>query len=297
MTAAMSYAPSFYVQSDEVQLAVYQRGNPAQPTVIFIHGYPDNHEVWDKVVALLEDEFHVVTYDVRGSGASSLPKRIRDYTLAKLSQDLQAVMNAVSPDRPVHLVAHDWGSIQTWESVTDPALQHRIASYSTLSGPCLDHVGKLLRRYISQPNAEHLSYIMNQALHSWYIFMFQAPLLAPTIWRAGLAKHWHKVLAKIENVKHAEPNPNQLIDGVNGIQLYRANMLPRVLAPRARYSAVPINLLVALDDHFVRPHLYNYLEEWAPNLERTEIQGGHWQLLLDQPEVFADAVRQFIKRY
>lgn len=296
MTAAL-HAPDLFVELGDVRLAVYQHGNPLNPTVILVHGYPDNHEVWDGVVAQLQNDFHVVTYDVRGSGASSAPKRIRDYSLARLSADLQAIMNAVSPGKPVHLVAHDWGSIQTWESVTDPALQSRIASYTTISGPCLDHVGKLLRRYISQPTPEHLRYVINQAIHSWYIFLFQAPLLAPTLWRAGLAQNWHNVLKKIEKVSNALPNVHQLADGVNGIQLYRANMLPRVLAPRERYTNVPVNLLVALDDHFVRPHLYNYLEDWAPNLQRTEIQGGHWQLLLDQPAALADAIRRFVRQH
>ena len=295
MTAAQATPSSFHVQSGKVRLAVYQRVNPKHPTVILVHGYPDNHDVWDKVAGLLENDFHVVSYDVRGSGASTTPRFPWDYTLDKLSADLQAVMDAVSPDQPVHLVAHDWGSIQTWESVTDPALQHRIASFTTVSGPCLDHVGKLLRSHLNNPTPDNVRKLLTQAAHSWYIFLFQAPLLAPTLWRAGLAKRWPQLLQKLENVQSAEANPNQLHDGVNGIQLYRANMLPRVLNPRERFTGVPVNLLVPLDDNFVRPMLFENLEHWAPRLTRTEVYGGHWQLLLDQPEVLAGAVRAFVQ--
>ena len=70
MTAAL-HAPDLFVELGDVRLAVFQHGNPLNPTVILVHGYPDNHEVWDGVVAQLQNDFHVVTYDVRGSGASS----------------------------------------------------------------------------------------------------------------------------------------------------------------------------------------------------------------------------------
>lgn len=48
-------------------------------------------------------------------------------------------------DKPFHLAAHDWGSIQAWEAVTDLKLAGKILSFSTISGPCLDHVALYLR--------------------------------------------------------------------------------------------------------------------------------------------------------
>ena len=41
-----------------------------------------------------------------------------DYALPVLIEDMAAVITEVSPDAPVHLVGHDWGSIQGWEAVT-----------------------------------------------------------------------------------------------------------------------------------------------------------------------------------
>jgi hypothetical protein len=34
------------VQSGDVTLAVKTWGDPARPTVVLVHGYPDNSEVW-----------------------------------------------------------------------------------------------------------------------------------------------------------------------------------------------------------------------------------------------------------
>jgi len=96
-----------------LSLAGQERGRAGAPTVILVHGYPDNHHLWDLVAEHLEADHHVVTYDVRGAGESGVPNGRSGYRMEALVADLVAVADAVSPDRPVHLVAHDWGSIQS----------------------------------------------------------------------------------------------------------------------------------------------------------------------------------------
>ena len=56
------------VTSDGVKLAVYEQGDPAKPTVLLVHGYPDTHLMWNDVAARLAEDFHVVSYDTRGAG-------------------------------------------------------------------------------------------------------------------------------------------------------------------------------------------------------------------------------------
>lgn len=128
-----------WVTSGDLLLYAVAEGNPEATPIVLVHGYPpDNHSVWDKVTATLSQEYLVIRYDVRGAGRSDKPARTWDYRLSLLAKDLQAVVNAIiPPDRPFHLVAHDWGgSIQSWESVTDPPdLQQRIRSYTSISGP------------------------------------------------------------------------------------------------------------------------------------------------------------------
>src|SRR5690625_3001129 len=99
--------------ADGTNLAVYEQGTGAT-TVVCVHGYPDDHTVWDGVAAELARWYRVVTYDVRGAGSSDVPRTRDAYRLDRLEEDLTAVMDAVSPGEPVHLLAHDWGSIQAW---------------------------------------------------------------------------------------------------------------------------------------------------------------------------------------
>ena len=138
---------SFTVRGAGLDLAVTTRdeAGPKAPVVVLVHGYPDTSAVWAPVADLLATDYRVVTYDVRGAGASDAPADTAGYALDLLVADLVAVADAVSPDRPVHLAGHDWGSVQAWSAVTDPDTQRRFASYTSISGPSLDHMAAWLR--------------------------------------------------------------------------------------------------------------------------------------------------------
>jgi pimeloyl-ACP methyl ester carboxylesterase len=58
--------------------------------------------------------------------------------------DIGAVIDSLGVGQ-VHLLAHDWGSIQTWAAVTDESVMGKIASFTSISGPHLQYAGKFLR--------------------------------------------------------------------------------------------------------------------------------------------------------
>src|SRR5262249_57853863 len=165
------------VAPDGVRLAVREYGGPGRPTVLLVHGYPDDQAVWDRVVPLLADRYRVVTYDVRGAGRSGAPRDRRRYVLPVLAADLVAVLDAVSPAAPVHLVGHDWGACQLWEPVTRPELAPRIASFTAISGPCLDHAAAWMRDRLRRPRGWPLA--AGQLARSWYLLFFPLPLPHP----------------------------------------------------------------------------------------------------------------------
>ncbi|MBY8883528.1 SDR family oxidoreductase [Streptomyces sp. PTM05] len=283
------------VVSAGVPLAVYEQGDAHRTTVLLVHGYPDTHRVWDDVADELARDHHVVRYDVRGAGASGRPQRRADYRLPLLAGDLFAVVDAVSPGEAVHVVAHDWGSIQSWEAVTEPGSGERIASYTSLSGPCLDHVALWIRHRLARPTPRHVGQLLTQAAHSWYITAFHLPALAPAAWRLGLADRWGGVLRRIEGVTPRPGHPQSTLadDAVRGITLYRANMLPRLARPRQRPTDVPVQLITLTKDHYVSPALSEGLERWAPRLWRRTVPATHWSALLEKGTTVARMVREF----
>lgn len=274
--------------TDGLQLSALLEGRAGAPMLVFVHGYPDNLRVWDAVVSALQTRYRIVRYDVRGAGRSDAPDTLGGYRLPQLSADFRRVINHFSPDEPVHLIGHDWGSIQSWEFATDPALAGRIASFTSISGPGLDQVAVAARA----PRAGMQR--VKEMAASWYIGAFHLPALGPLTWKLGLARHWHRVLARLEKLPDAPQHGSQARDGINGINLYRANVLPRLLRPRPRQATAPVQLVVATRDPFVKPYMLKDLGRWAPSLQRAEIDAGHW-LPLTQPNWLATQIDRFVQ--
>jgi NAD(P)-dependent dehydrogenase (short-subunit alcohol dehydrogenase family)/pimeloyl-ACP methyl ester carboxylesterase len=284
------------VTSGGVELAVFELGDPANPPVLLVHGYPDTHRVWDEVAADLSFDHLVVRYDVRGAGASGHPRSLAGYRLDQLADDLFAVADAVSPDRPVHLAAHDWGSIQSWHAVTDPRAVGRIASFTTMSGPSLDHVGHWFRSRETRPTPRNVAQLFTQGLKSWYIAAFHLPVLAPALWRFALAERWAEVLRRTEGIepRPGHPAPTLREDAVRGIGLYRANMIPRISRPQERSTRVPVQLICLTKDRFVSPSLAGEdLDRWTAHLRRRELHAGHWSALIEKGPTVARMIREF----
>ena len=277
--------------SDQQRLAVRTFGDISKPALVLVHGYPDHQEVWKNVIVYLPDYF-IVTYDVRGAGDSSIPKYIRDYRLERLSMDLEEVVNAVLPGQSFHLVAHDWGSIQSWESVTDPRFEGRILSFTTISGPCLDHAAFWMRNQFKQ----NRSRFFKQLSKSWYIAMFQLPWLAPTAWNFFNPERWGKIIRELEGKEGLPLNQNIVKDGKYGVGLYRANFIPRLLKPRERHAICPVQAIVLKRDNFVSPQLVDEMPKWVQTFSRVELDANHWAIL-SQPKLIAESILEFTQQH
>jgi NAD(P)-dependent dehydrogenase (short-subunit alcohol dehydrogenase family)/pimeloyl-ACP methyl ester carboxylesterase len=261
------------VWSDGLRLLVKEQGDSGRPTVLLVHGYPDNSSVWDGMAELLAERFHVVRYDVRGTGGSAAPDDRAGYRLDRLAADLVAVARATSPDRPVHLIGHDWGSIQGWHAITEPAYAPLFASYTSMSGPCLDHIDAWMRRKITRLR---LGPVLRQLTHSWYIAAFQVPMVPELVWRLPFLR------ARFGAEKR---------DAVNGIELYRANMFG--VRRTERRTAAPVQQLALTKDIFVLPALLEAAQPYCDSLWRRPLPYAHWAPRT-HPAAIAARVTEFI---
>jgi pimeloyl-ACP methyl ester carboxylesterase len=276
------------VRGAGLELAVTERGERSRPTVLLVHGFPDTSAVWTPLAERMAKDFHVVTYDVRGAGRSDIPPRRRDYALRLLADDLAAVLAATSPDEPVHLVAHDWGSIQAWEAVTRDDLAGRFASYTSISGPPLDHAALWARSHRSLRPADLMA-ALRQAVHSWYIGFFHLPFVPGLIAR-GAGRNprlWAMALHRLEGVDADATWPAATFgsDFAHGVDLYRANVVPRFRHPMARHTDTPVQIIVPMKDRYVTPALTEGLEAWSSLTWRREVDAGHWVIRTHAPEL------------
>ncbi|MFD8543509.1 SDR family oxidoreductase [Streptomyces sp. NPDC059649] len=279
-----------------VELCVAELGDPAHPTVVLVHGYPDSKEVWSEVARGLADRFHVVLYDVRGCGRSTAPRPLRGgFTLEKLTDDFLAVADAVSPDRPVHVVGHDWGSVQAWEFATVRRTEGRIASFTSMSGPSLDHFGHWIKKRMARPTPRRAAQLLNQGAKSWYVYLLHTPVLPELAWKGPLGKRWPGILQRVEKVPAGDyPTASLPTDAAHGAWLYRDNVLARLRRPRAdAYAHCPVQLITPTGDAFLSQRLYDDLEQWAPQLVRRTLPAKHW-VPRTRPDQLVSWITEFV---
>ncbi|KOU62621.1 short-chain dehydrogenase [Streptomyces sp. MMG1533] len=284
------------VRTGGVELCVAELGNPSGPTVVLVHGYPDSKEVWSGIASRLAERFHVVMYDVRGHGRSTAPQPLRGgFTLEKLTDDFLAVADAVSPDRPVHLVGHDWGSVQAWEFATVKRTEGRIASFTSMSGPSLDHFGHWINKRVKRPTPRRVGQLLGQGAKSWYVYLLYTPVLPELAWRGPLGKYWPRILERVEKIPgDGYPTSSLPTDAAHGAWLYRDNVRARLRRPRTdAYAHAPVQLITPLGDAFLSEKLYDDLELWAPQLTRRTIPARHW-VPRSRPDQLASWISEFV---
>lgn len=262
------------VPSTDLRICVVEHSpDTTGPTVVLVHGYPDRQEMWDPVVRLLvEAGLRVVTYDVRGAGRSGVPARRSGYRCERLVDDLVAVLDAVLPDGDaVHLVGHDWGSIQLWDAVaaerTDPRLHDRVASFTSVSGPSMDHAAWVARRSGGR------AAMLRQLASSWYVGVFQVPVLPELVWRAA-GRPLREAAARLEGTDHWGPEMPR--DAAHGVGLYRANVPRRMHRPRPLEVRVPVLVVHPRRDRFLTGILTEGLEHGCSDVRVVEVDAGHW---------------------
>jgi epoxide hydrolase 4 len=99
------------VDLGDVMLSVREQG--AGPSIIFLHGFPENGDAWGAVADRLSDDFRCILPDQRGYGLSDKPDGVQYYTIDHLIADIDALATSLGIDR-FALAGHDWGGMVAW---------------------------------------------------------------------------------------------------------------------------------------------------------------------------------------
>lgn len=288
------------VKTAEVDLHVVEAGDPKNPGILFLHGFPDCHRVWENQIDALARSFHVIAFDMRGCGRSSLPNDRHAYRMERLLPDIAAVIDATRGKKGrVHLVGHDWGSVIGWGFVADPVYAPRVQSWTSMSGPHPGLVWQWLGRRLRSGSLKEMRGAFDQFASSWYIFALNVPGVGRALFRFAGVEVWKTAMRK-GGVKAGDSYLDVGQDDVermtlNPIGLYQQNALTPPAPPAAGSVTMPVQLIVPKHDRFVRPQLFCDLDEICPNLMRVDINANHWAQRSNAAEITV-LVREFVKR-
>ena len=87
-----------------IQIA-YTRKGTGKPLVL-VHGYPLDHTIWDKILPLLENNFDIITPDLRGFGQSDVVES--QYSIADMAADIAGLLDQLGIEKTT-IAGHSMG--------------------------------------------------------------------------------------------------------------------------------------------------------------------------------------------
>ncbi len=246
----------------------------AGPTLVLLHGFPDNLHLYDRLVPYLRPERQVVTFDFLGWGASDKPVGY-PYTAANQTGDLDAVIDQLGLERIV-LVAHD----ASGPPAIDWALAHpeRVAGLVLLN--TYYHFMRGLRRpeaiaLYSTPVLRNLArFVMRRAegldrrLYTWQVGRF----IRDDDLRREL------VPAFYQQFRAERPAFWRLNDDLLGTVLSRRRMVPRL-----RRFARPVRIVFGAADPYLNVRVARRFHELFPDSELFLLPTARHYVQVDEP--------------
>jgi pimeloyl-ACP methyl ester carboxylesterase len=235
----MPAASSTRIAVNGVELDVHQAGDPANPTVLLCHGFPELAYSWRHQMAPLAGAgYHVVAPNQRGYGHSSAPSEITAYGIGDLTGDLLALLDHFGKDDAV-FVGHDWGALIAW----DLARLHpeRVRSVVGVSVP-----------FVQWPAPPTQLMKMMYGDRFFYILYFQEPGVAETELEADPYASLAKVMWSASGVRFAARDTSAGVLPMDG-----TGFLTMMSDPPARPLTGPEGPWLTEDD------LQTYADEFA----------------------------------
>ncbi|MEG4532673.1 alpha/beta hydrolase [Microcoleus sp. D2_18a_D3] len=139
------------------------------PLMLMLHGFPEFWYSWRHQIPEFASDYKVVAVDLRGYNDSDKPHDQSAYVMAEFVQDVKGIIQGLGYESCV-LVGHDWGGAIAWSfAYAYPQMVDKLIVMN------LPHPAKL---------AEGLR-TPQQLLRSWYIFLFQLPVLPELLIQLG----------------------------------------------------------------------------------------------------------------
>ncbi len=279
-----------YAQIGGVKLHYATAGTGAK-LVILLHDFPEFWYSWRHQIVALSDEYTVVAPDMRGFHLSDKPRRVSDYDINNLVDDVIGLIHHFGREKAA-VIGHDWGALVAWEL----ALNHP------------EYLWKVGAMQVPPVPIWKKNQSLKQFFASWYMFFFQIPFLPEFLFKLSdykvLGDSMKKSTAEeniftdtdISEYKKAWSEPFAMTAMLN---YYRANFIQRFFSnyedlPKIK---VPTLFIYGEKDRAILPETVKGISEMIDG-EYEEIripQAAHW-VQQEAKTVVSETLREFLAK-
>ena len=277
-----------------------EAGPAGAPVMLCLHGFPESWLAFEAVIPLLADRFRLVVPDQRGFNCSLKPRGADAYRGRHLTADMFTLIDSVSPERPVFVLGHDWGSAVAYAMAF--RRPDRVARLMIANGV---HPICFQRAIFEDAEQRAASQYMNRLRDGDAEALLRADGFARLIRMMEGFSHAPWLTAEMKARYAGQWSQPGALDGM--LNWYRASPVivpgigeeppqaPLLATPReAMRVAMPHLLLWGEADTALRPACLEGLEDFAADLTiRKLADAGHW-ILHEQPYWVASAIRAFL---
>jgi pimeloyl-ACP methyl ester carboxylesterase len=271
-----------FADSSGVRIHYVTLGNPKDPPVLMIHGFPDWWYSWRSLMADLSRDHFTIALDQRGYNLSDKPAGEQNYQLKYMVGDVAAVLHQLGLARAT-VVGHDWGGVVAWQVAIDrPELVERLVILN------LPHLRGLRRELATNPQ---------QQKNSAYARFFQQDDAWKKMSVAGLVDI--AVPDKADTDTRDRYTQAMQRSSIEAMLAYYRQNYPREpyapdTSPLVKVQA-PVLMIHGLDDPFLLPGALDGTWQWVDNdlTVETLIHVGHF-VLRDAPAKVISNVRSWL---
>jgi epoxide hydrolase 4 len=262
-----------------------EAGKPANPLLVFLHGFPDNAETWEFQIEAFKESFHVLCPFTRGTYPSDPAEDRQRYSSGAEALDILQLLQTKDPEhtRPIILVGHDMGVPVAWR--LSNLLGKRLKGLVILNGLSL---GQMAFRLKKRPR---------QLLKSWYVF----PMLVPYFPEFAFG-HFAAPLLRLVEKRGGFPGPKSspedhaqknILRPLNQYREFTKEILNFRMGDIQKVHASTLVMWSNRDNYLIHPTLEE-LEPFASHVTVRILDGHHW-VHHSNPEMVNEILKDFFE--
>ena len=269
------------LKKEGIKVRYAELGDPSKPSVLLLHGVPENLQAWYAVAPLLAANYHVLALDWPGFGGSDPFTSSEDYTSRRFAEVIVDFMDSLHI-RQANLVATDIALLPSLlVGLEHPSRVIKLAVMDGIPFPRPQYSSWELKSFARKGS------ILGKALVRWF------PRVTAQISYLKGFYRGHSIPAEVRREFSADGTRKSNQEAfLSYFQNFRVGQ--EYFEARAHELHAPVLVVWGKYDRFISSELGHEIAERLPNAELEVIdKSGHY-VHMDTPQELARLVTRFL---